>query len=200
MFGNISLTSTNILLTGGAAGADTMFAKCAAQAKHQVVHWVFSGFKTKLRSNLYELTDELLTEADSFVLRANKGLNRTFPTKNSYTNNLIRRNYYQVKWCSSVYAVSKFDSGGSMLNVDGGTAWAMQMYADRFMYDQEPFELCNLYLYDQNYKCWYHWNKVWTSIDSPPTPQGVYAGIGSREINNDGIAAIQALYSKDAKA
>jgi hypothetical protein len=195
MFEGLDLSSPNILLSGGAEGADTVFSKAASAAKHQVVHWTFEGHKPKLRKGLYQLTDAHLTSADLSLRRANKGLLRSFPTKSEHTNNLLRRNHFQVRWSESVYAVSKFSTDASMLRVAGGTAWACQLYVDRFMYDQEPMSLCKLYLFDQTSQAWYQWDKVWSKmITAPPTPTGVYAGIGSRDMTEAGIAAINALY------
>lgn len=194
MLEDIDIKSTNILLSGGAKGADTEFGKCASKAKHQVVHWTFDGHKATPRTNLYKLTTDHLQSVDSYVIRASKSLKRNFPSKSEHTNNLLRRNYYQVKWSESVYAISSFTQDSSLLKVNGGTAWACQMYVDRFLYDQEPFELCKLYLFDQGSNKWYQWRRIWGEIDIPPTPFGVYAGIGTRDITNAGIAAIKSLY------
>jgi hypothetical protein len=200
MLNNIEITSGDILLSGGAAGADTAFGKAAHKAGHQVVHWSFNGHKVKLKNNVYALTDEQLKEADPFLIRANKSIVRTFPASSEHTNNLLRRNYFQVKWSQSVYAVSSFTDDSSMMKVFGGTAWAIQLYADRFLYDREPFDNCHLYLFDQKSDQWFQWNRSWTKIQTPPCPQGVYAGIGSRELTDAGLAAINSLYVMDAEA
>jgi hypothetical protein len=194
MLGDLELKTSNVLLSGGADGADSAFGRAATAAKHDVVHWSFSSHKTKLRKNLYQLTDDHLTAADPYLLRANKSILRTFPCSSAVVNDLLRRNFYQVRWCDSVYAVSQFKADGSLLNIDGGTAWACQMYVDRFIYDQEPMDLCNLYLFDQGSNRWYKWRRVWAEIDQPPTPAGIYAGIGSRKLTADGMAAIEKLY------
>jgi hypothetical protein len=194
MLGNLELKTSNVLLSGGADGADSAFGRAATAATHDVVHWSFSGHKTKLRKNLYQLTSEHLTTADPYLLRANKGILRTYPTSSAVVNDLLRRNFYQVRWSDSVYAVSQFTDDSSMLKIDGGTAWACQMYVDRFIYDQEPMDLCNLYLFDQGTIKWYGWRRGWTEIDRPPTPHGIYAGIGSRNLTADGAKAIDDLY------
>ena len=199
MLNNIEITSGHILLSGGASGADTEFGKAAHKAGHQVIHWSFNGHKVKLKNDVYALTDDQLKEADPCIIRANTSLLRTFPGKSEHTNNLIRRNYYQVRWSQSVYAVGNLGDK-SMMKVEGGTAWAIQMYADRFMYDREPFDSCYLYLFDQKSNKWLQWNRMWKEIEKPPFPSGVYAGIGSRELTDAGLAAINSLYVTDAKA
>lgn len=194
MLEGLDLTAPDILLSGAADGADSVFSKAAAASKHQVVHWTFAGHKTKLRKGLYQLSPEHLTAADPYLMRANKGVVRTFPSGSEHVNNLLRRNLYQVRWSESVYAVSRFSSDRSMLMIDGGTAWACQMYVDRFLYDQEPMDLCQLYLFDQTSGTWHAWKRRWDRIDAPPKPHGIYAGIGSRDLSDAGSAAIAALY------
>lgn len=194
MLENIDIKSANILLSGGAKGADTEFGKWASKSKHQIVHWTFEGHKATPRTNLYTLTKDHLVNVDPYVIRASKSLKRIFPAKSEHTNNLLRRNYYQVKWCESVYAISSFTQDNSLLKVAGGTAWACQMYVDRFLYDQESFDLCQLYVFDQTIEKWYQWLRQWREIDKPPTPFGVYAGIGTRDITTAGITAIKSLY------
>lgn len=195
MLEGLDLSSPNILLSGGADGADTAFGKAASAAKHQVVHWTFSGHKSKLRKGLYQLTEQHLLSADASLIRANKGLVRSFPAASDHVNNLLRRNFFQVRWSESVYAISRFTDDNSMLMIAGGTAWACQMYVDRFLYDREPMELCNLFMYDMNSNHWFRWNKIWYKMDEhPPVPRGVYAGIGSRDMTPQGVEAINSLY------
>lgn len=156
MLDEFKLKSSDIMLSGGAEGADTVFGKAAEKAGHQVVHWSFPKHKSKLKSNLVQLTEDHLVSVDPYIIRANKSIIRKFPTNSNYTNNLLRRNYYQVRWSESVYAVSKFDDNSkSLLKVDGGTAWACQMYADRFLYDREDWSICKMYLYDMISNEWY---------------------------------------------
>lgn len=193
MLADIELNE-NILLSGGAQGADTEFGKAATKAKHQVAHWSFEGHKLKLKSNVHVLTKEQLLEAEPSLIIANKNLKRTYPTKSENSNNLLRRNYFQAKYASSVYAVTAFVDDSSLLKVAGGTAWACQMYIDRFLFEQEPWNKCKLFLFDQNTEKWYTWQKVWTATNQPLKPSGVYAGIGTRKLTNAGIAAITSLY------
>lgn len=195
MLKNVDIIASDILLSGGASGADNEFGIVAYNHGHQVVHWSFEGHKSASKKFVYTLPAEQLKEADPYIIRANKSVLRTFPTKSESTNNLIRRNYYQVKWVDSVYAVSRLDNNLSLLKIDGGTAWACQMYVDRFLFDQEPIEKCNLYLFDQISNKWLQWKRAWIVIDKPPAPTSVYAGIGSRKITEEGINAIKNLYT-----
>lgn len=189
----IDLSSDNLLLSGGADGADYQWAKYANMRDHAIIHWTFDGHKSKCpEQHIVQLSTEQLMSADKFVRRANKSLKRKFPSKNDFVNNLLRRNYYQVQWASAVYAISSLDKDGL---VDGGTGWATQMYMDRFLYDREEFENCCLYLYDQVDEKWLTWRGKWSYIDVPPTPHGIYAGIGTRKITSNAIEKIKELYN-----
>lgn len=194
MLEGIDLTNPNILLSGAAAGADTEFSVQADAYGHTVVNWTFRGHKSRFEQHLYELTDNHLTQAHAALLRANTSLKRQYPARSTNINRLLQRNFYQVRWSERVYAVSKFSKDSSMLGIDGGTAWACQMYVDRFLFDNEPMELCELYMFDQNQNQWFQWRRVWFPIESPPIPSGIYAGIGSRNLKDSGQAAISNLY------
>ena len=72
--------------------------------------------------------------------------------------------------------------------VDGGTAWAVQMFIDRFD-DQE----CDCYVFDQVACYWFKWTGAWQRIYQPPFPEGIWAGVGKRDLLLQGRLAIRAL-------
>jgi hypothetical protein len=174
-----------ICLSGGADGADLQWGMVAGKRGDMVVHWSFEGGRSRApESELAILTLDQLKEADPFLVKANKTLKRRFPPSSPYVTNLLRRNLYQVRDADSIYAVSTIEKS----KVQGGTAWAVQMFIDRF--DGKP---CNAYVYDQSDSTWYVWEGLWTPIDSPPVPEGVYAAVGSRDLLANGKAAIRTL-------
>ena len=176
-----------ICLSGGADGADLQFGMCAGTAGHYVVHWSFKGARSDApESELAVLTDAQLLEADPYLHRANQVLKRSFPARWPSTNSLLRRNWYQVKDSERVYAVSTIKDG----IVQGGTAWAVQMFIDRF-----DGEACEAYVFDQVVGSWFKWNGAkWQIMNNdPPTPKGVWTGIGTRKLNPRGKEAIRRL-------
>ena len=181
-----------LLLSGGAKGADHEWTKYAINHNHDIVNWSFSGHSAATEST--KLSNDHLSNANKFVERANKHILRRFPSNNEHVNNLLRRNYYQICDTERVYAISTFIDDKSLLKVGGGTAWALQMYLDRFLFDNEDINLCELYLFEQSKELWFSWKiDQWIQIDQPPNPYGVYTGIGTRDINQAGINAIQKL-------
>ncbi|KAH8897613.1 hypothetical protein GQ53DRAFT_817904 [Thozetella sp. PMI_491] len=70
----------------------------------------------------------------------------------------------------------------------GGTAWATTMFA------QLHPDKRTLYVFDQEKDAWFQFNgESWDQIDSPPHPSGVWAGIGSRDLKQNGRDAIRKL-------
>lgn len=177
---------TNVCLSGGAAGADLKWGEVASARGDEVIHYIFRGHRsTAPEHQKIILSPSQLAEADPHLETANKTLRRRFPGSNDFVNNLLRRNYYQVVWSGSVYAISQIGKDGL---VKGGTAWATTMFTD-----MHPYGKC--YVYDQVAKQWFQWKGGWCPIVMPPTPVGVWAGIGSRDLLPAGERAIYELLS-----
>lgn len=184
-----------ILLSGGASGADLQFGMTAGRAGHQVIHFVFEGHGSKApKSEHVCLTQDMLNEADQALVQANGTLRRSFPTGKQYVNNLLRRNYWQIRDTQSVYAVADFDEQGL---VHGGTAWAVQMFIDRHR-GQE----CPVYVFEQKTDSWYAHRgyRNWEAVNVVPYPTNVWTGIGTRRLESNGKSAIRNLlrYSDSA--
>lgn len=181
-----SLYFENLCLSGGAKGADLQWGMCAGSAGHSVIHWSFAGHRSQApHAEIVELNEEQLQVADPFLEVANKTLMRRIP-ENPFSRNLLRRNYYQVAWSQSLYAVSTISSKTN--KVEGGTAWAVQMFIDR---GQE----LPCYVFDQaseNWKSWDYATLSWVFAD-PSKPSGLWAGVGSRELTLAGKTAIRNL-------
>lgn len=183
----------NMCLSGGAEGADIAWGIAAENAGHTVVHWSFKGHRSNA-TNVCVLDDTHLKVADMYLELANKSISRKWPTSSNFINNLLRRNFYQIYYSDCVYAVSKFTNDGSLLKIEGGTSWACQMYIDRWLHTDRNIKESRLYFFDQVLEKWFTWSGTWTEITQPPVPTGVYAGIGSRNLNNAGLKAICDVY------
>lgn len=176
----------NICLSGGAIGSDLQWGMCAGSAGHQVIHWGFATHKSDAPvQEIVHLSAEQLDAANVYLARANKTLGRkTLSRGSEFVLNLLRRNWYQVEHAERVYAVSEVHG----VKVAGGTGWAVQMFIDRWQ--GLP---CEAYVYDQKLEKWFCWKGEWVEIKSPPKPYGVWAGIGTRDLNKAGKAAIRSL-------
>lgn len=178
----------NICLSGGANGADLQWGMQAGKYGHRVFHFIFNGHKSKApESEKVVLSDAQLRMADPYLSKANDTLKRKWPLHNKWTTSLLRRNFYQVCDAQAVYAVSTINKFGV---VEGGTSWAVQMFLDRF----DKLGVIPAYVFDQSTETWYQWDNGWMPIEMPPTPTGVYAGIGTRQLSDQGKLAIRLLY------
>lgn len=182
----------DICLSGGAAGSDAQWGMNAGRIGQSVIHWSFVGHKHSVADQeVVRLTDEQLLKADAALRKASKSLKRPWPGKRSRTvSSLLRRNWYQVAWSDSLYAISTINEKNL---VDGGTGWAVQMFLDRFE-KLSKFEPIPAYVFDQNRKQWFQWIDGWKPIESPPRPQGIWTGVGTRSLNDDGKWAIRNLF------
>lgn len=166
--------------SGGAIGSDTMWGEFGAQYGVISEHY-WHGKRTQ--NGNHEITDEEFEECKEHVLFANKTLNRK-PWK--YMD-LLARNYMQVKYSDAVFGIGKFKNK----MVDGGAGWAVQMAID----DGKPVNF-----YDQDRDVWGRFeNGKWTQIETPILTKN-FAGIGTRNINTNGMLAIKDTIIKTFEA
>ncbi len=186
---------TNVLYSGGAHGADSVFALCAQHRGDEIIAFSFPGHKADIGK--YELDDGQLEEHLDSVILAGKGLKRQVAKKPSkhprfrFIRNLILRNSWQI-WgtpehgqTQAVYVVAPLDKFHRQ--VSGGTAWALEIALHQ---TEVP-----VYVFDLKSEKWYVWvEDKFHSTELPPTPSGIYTGIGSRAISDVAIGAIGNLY------
>lgn len=173
------------LISGGAYGADKLFEDLAKENNHNVAIFA-SGY----------IGDKDKEKYDQFLIQLNhKYLNRTYPTRNEYVNGLLRRDVLIGIQAEVVFSVSTLDKNNT---INGGTAWASYTFINKYKFGLIPF-----YLFDQNVNIWYqisinpqdskiNFNEM-TCLPKIPKNK-VYAGIGTRELNNNGKNAIYQLY------
>lgn len=176
----------NMCLSGGAEGADLAWGAAALEAGHGLIHWSFSSHNPKQQKEyVVKLPREQLIIADDLLIETNKYLKRSFPSSSEHVNNLLRRNYFQIKDATSVYAISEIKND----MVQGGTAWACGMFMAL-----HSFQPCPVYVFSQPHDKWFTWSNDWMEINDVPTPTKIYAGVGTRNLTENGLAAIQNIY------
>lgn len=187
------MKNDNVCFSGGAIGADHEFTLAARKAGHKVINYSFTGHKS--RDEVVILNAFRLIQADPYLCEANSYIKRRYPTMSDHTNNLLRRNYYQIVDTKRIYAVASLGERGVPA---GGTAWAVVMGIIR--------KVPEIYLFDQEKQIWLQFGCInkdrsfqWygESLLSPvhlPKPIGLYTGIGSRDLSEVGKLAIHSLY------
>ena len=102
-------------------------------------------------------------------------------------NNLLRRNWFQVKDSDQVIAVSRIAGG----QVKGGTAWASQMGIDQGK---------EVHVFDMRTNKWHRWDGTAYVKSDPPALSDKFAGIGSRDITARGKEEIRKLFTAKKEA
>lgn len=126
-----------------------------------------------------------LKEGFERVLKANEVIKKYPQGQAQYIQNLLARNWFQVKNSEAIFAIAKSVKGNL---VEGGTGWAVQMAIDV----RKP-----LFVFDQPTICWlkfdYDKNRFEKMAVLPKLTEH-FAGVGTREINKNGINAIKTIY------
>lgn len=174
----------NLLLSGGASGADSVFDEYANNAGHDIYHYVVMSHKG-LNGQIFIPTDELYEKAKFLLIKTNSALKRDISKLSNYSLKLLLRNMIIAgKTGTAMYAVTQLLDG----KISGGTAWGIQA---AIILNRYP-----VYVYCQNQSKWFTWaEKYFIDIDDVPEPTGIYSGIGSRDIKQNGIIAIKKLYN-----
>lgn len=181
-------------ISGGAIGSDYFWGKYALENGFYLKHFYINNDKTPYGNHSIMLGS---TKAiDKFLSFINdKYLNRKFPMKNNYVNNLIRRNYYIIKNSEIVFAVSELMDDG--ITIKGGTGWGISIARELKK---------DIYFFEQKIGKWLEFSyikKSWIDFSYENDPRLFcfnsnvklnFAGIGTREIKPNGIDAIKKFY------
>lgn len=172
--------------SGGAPGADTIFEVECRKKGIVVISWSFFGHNTKSAYRV-NLNKEQLNEGFEHVKIANITLKRNIFRISPYVKNLLSRNWYQVKNSDAIFAVANLDGEN---RVSGGTGWCCSMAIDNKK---------SVYVFDSNFKSWFKYNydiNKFEKFEGIPKLTYKFAGVGSREIDDDGINAIKLLMNQ----
>lgn len=177
--------------SGGANGADTEWHMIGLKygfKKH--VHWREPNMRS-VDSNVLRIngvsakpcTQEDYDEGIKVMINVAKVLKRNLSKKYAHYQ---YRNWLQVKYADAVFAVS------SIINnqVEGGTGYACHAAIIEL---QKP-----VYVFDKNVKHWFEYSYETNQFEpcDTPTLTPAYAGIGSRDIDDDCKEAIRNVYQK----
>lgn len=183
----------NICITGGAQGADTLFALHAASVGHRVFNYSFPnhGVHSKVGIKI-DVVSGVEAKWDNYLDITNEIVDREIAGMSVYSRNLLRRNMaiaHDTSTC--LYAVTYLDPEKDM-KVKGGTAWAVY----RAFHLDIP-----VFLFDTGTEKWYEFahfgHEFWPLNRNPPKPVGTYGAVGSRELTTAGINAIKSLYETE---
>lgn len=183
----------NICITGGAQGADTLFALYASKAGHRVFNYSFPnhGVHSKIGIKV-DVVSGVEAKWDNYLDLTNEVVNRQISGMSLYSRNLLRRNMAIANdTVTCLYAVTYLDPEKDMM-VKGGTAWAV--------YRAGALDI-PVFLFDTGTEKWYefgHFGYDFVLMDRlPPKPHGTYGAVGSRQLTPAGENAIISLYNME---
>lgn len=177
--------------SGGAEGSDQywdIIGKRYGFNNHTHYHFEYRDIFDKYYLTLLAQKD--LNKADEYLKKANLTLKRKFPTSSNYIDNLLRRNYYQVINSEGIFAIGVLNKDKQ--TVKGGTGWAVELGK---LFNKK------IYVFDQELDQWFTWdykNQFFT-ISEVPLLTYTYAGIGTRELKENGKINIGLVYRKTLK-
>jgi len=168
--------------SGGASGSDITWENEGLEYGVDTIAYSFQGHNQKSKNQKILTPEELEIGWENIKIAdksLHRGLNRT-----EYIKNLLSRNYYQVKNSDCIFAIGYIASDNK---VKGGTGWAVQMAIDV----GKP-----VYIFDQTENHWFiYLAPKFVKYYDVPKLTGNFAGIGTRQITEDGINAIKEIYS-----
>ena len=177
----ILMVFENVCFSGGAAGADRLFGMWASENGHEEIHFSFDKHKVHVKEEtVIQLPTELLTctEVLNQLKLANRTLGRSVP-RFGYVYNLLARNSYQIYCTERVYTIGELISPSQL---DGGTAWAVQMYLDL---DGDNKEIYHYDIMDKKVYQYCNKTRQFIEVDTVPTPHGKWTGIGTRRATEE---------------
>lgn len=178
--------------SGGALGADMCWENEGKKYGVESIAYSFYNH-TQYSENQNILSNNQLKEGWQNVLIAEKTLKRNMSSRQSfYVKNLLSRNWFQVKNSEAIFAVGSFLNEEQTI-VNGGTGWAVQMAID----NEKP-----VFFFNQPTDKWYEYSyteEKFIEMDGLPTLTENFAGIGSRNLEDNGKKAIEEVYKFNFK-
>lgn len=187
------------LNSGGAVGSDFLWGELGKEygiPEENIKHWRPEDYTKLSPADKWGV--------DAWVEKTCEILGRPFKPQSKYYP-LIARDWFQVDYSDAVYAVGRIiipdgkdpsgytNTSGNDI-VSGGTGYAVSMGIQLGL---------PVYVFDMNTNDWYRWwdsrNCFLPEYRNVPTLTKRFAGIGSRQITDEGIQAIRNVYEKTFK-
>jgi hypothetical protein len=172
------------LLSGGAAGAETLFGECAEAWHLSEIHFSFAGRRVHRHRGLVELTQKELEQGDVSLSYVEQQLGRRFPRTRQF-HTLLQTIWHQVATAREVFIVGLLLPDGT---VNGGTGWAAEL--GKHLGKQ-------IHVFDQESKRWFRWTEDTWAVEGPPRITHTrFTGTGTRYLSDSGRKAIVELFER----
>jgi len=179
--------------SGGAKGADSLFAEVFNQHNYNIIHHSFNdhNIKSKVGEVVRHSDGELFSDQNRIILKMICNyLNRQYP-KNRYIERLLLRNIYQVRDTKLVLGVGYIQDNNSCI-VKGGTGYAIG-YA--------VLHNISILFLNQSNNIWYYSydGQGFKQLNRKPELSkfpNIFTAIGSRDLTNQAINEITTVFKK----
>ena len=176
-----------ILFSGGAPGAEAAFGALAERHGVEEVNFTFDGHQIERHRGVRMLNHEELRNGDVSLEYVSRLMHRRY-TEGPTLRKILQTLWYQVNNGQEIYVVGHIEEDKT---VRGGTGWGAEFA-----------KLCNkpLSVFDQARDGWFSWTgRDWvrrTSDDLPRFTHPHITGTGTRRLEENGRAAIEALFER----
>lgn len=173
-----------ILFSGGAKGSEAAFGEIAEQFGIEEVNFTFDGHLTERERGRRVLNHEELKNGDISLEYVSRLMNRRY-TATPIFRRILQSIWYQINNGQEIYVVGEILEDKT---VKGGTGWGAEFA-----------KLCNkpLHVFDQNQDAWFNWNqREWVDANDPVISHIHFTGTGTRNLADNGRAAIQGLFER----
>ncbi|MDL2316759.1 hypothetical protein LJC59_06735 [Desulfovibrio sp. OttesenSCG-928-A18] len=173
-----------ILYSGGAAGAEAYFGVVAERHGLQEVNYSFEGHQIERTRGVRVLTSEELALKDVSLTYVSRIMNRQY-TRAPLFRKVLQSICWQVSNGHEVFVV-----GGILPDntAKGGTGWGAEFA-----------KICNkpLWIFDQEKNDWFRWDReAWVPDPAPQITARHFTATGTRFLEDNGKAAIEALFER----
>ena len=173
-----------ILYSGAASGAEAAFGEAAEKHGVEEVNFTFEGHRDARGRGIRVLTHEELKGGDVSLSYVSRLMGRTYRGTGIFKR-VLQTIWHQVNNGQQIFVVGKILDDET---VKGGTGWGAEFA-----------KLCNkpLFVYDQERKGWFEWTgEKFLLVSDPVISHTHFCGTGTRLLNDDGRAAIEALFQR----
>ncbi|MBU0730522.1 MAG: hypothetical protein KKA70_12360 [Proteobacteria bacterium] len=171
-----------VLYSGGNTQAEVAFGNAAEKWGITEVNYTFPGQEIERKINVTELSDEELKRGDISMELASKMMGRKYYNAEKIRK-VLQTIFHMVNKGHQVFAIGIIQEDKT---VKGGTGWAVEL-AKLF---NRP-----LSVFDQGTNKWYSWLNAQWQEDSPTIKHDTFVGSGTRNLSEEGNAAIIKLFA-----
>ncbi|HHO51999.1 MAG TPA: hypothetical protein ENK18_14230 [Deltaproteobacteria bacterium] len=170
------------LYSGGAAGSEATFGEIAARWGVREVAFTFEGHLQERTEGRHELSPRELAMGDVSLSYVSKRLNRSYNDRGGLIRCVLQTLWHMVSRSQQIFVIGTILDDGT---VRGGTGWSVELAR---MWSRE------LWVFDQVRGRWHQWRGGGWVPGSPRITSPHLCGTGTRQINDAGRGAIEALF------